>query len=67
MPYQATQPGRLAVQAGHKFLLDPADRGQLLDIDMEGIGTSDVAGVLRADDSTVLSVEVTYSQEPVSA
>jgi hypothetical protein len=67
MPYGATQASRLAVQAGHKFLLAPENRGQVLDIDVEGIGTVGVTGVLRADASTVLSLEVTYSQEPVSA
>ncbi|MEU1273543.1 hypothetical protein [Streptomyces sp. NPDC005799] len=67
MPYGATQAGRLAVQAGHKFLLDPTDRGQMRDIDIEGIGTAGFTGVLRADAYTVLSLEVTYSQEPVKA
>ncbi|PNG22422.1 hypothetical protein [Streptomyces cahuitamycinicus] len=67
MPYGITQSGRIAVQAGHRFLLDPADRGQMRDIDVEGIGTVEVAGVLQADSSTVLSLEVTYSQEPVRA
>ncbi|MER6109389.1 hypothetical protein [Streptomyces hirsutus] len=67
MPYAAAQAGRYTVQAGHKFLLDPADRGQMRDIDVEGTGTEGVTGVLRADASTVLSLEVTYLQEPVSA
>ncbi|MBG7704911.1 hypothetical protein HCJ76_44320 [Streptomyces sp. MC1] len=67
MPYGATQAGRLAVQAGHKFLLDPADRGEMRDIDVEGIGAAGFTGVLRADAYTVLSLEVTYSQEPVRA
>jgi hypothetical protein len=67
MPYGAVEAGRLAVQTGHKFLLDPATRGTMLDIDVEGIGTDTITGVLRADASTVLSLEVTYSQEPVSA
>ncbi|MEU1592766.1 hypothetical protein ABZ468_07870 [Streptomyces sp. NPDC005708] len=67
MPFAATQAGRLAVQAGHKFTLDPADRGQMRDIDIEGTGTATFTGVLRADAYTVLSLEVTYSQEPVSA
>jgi hypothetical protein len=66
MPYDATQAGRLAVQAGHRFLIDPADRGRVLDIDVEGIGTTGFTGVLRADAYTVLSLEVTYSQAPVS-
>lgn len=67
MPYDASQAARLAVQAGHHFLIDPADRGKVLDIDVEGIGTTGFTGVLRADAYTVLSLEVTYSQEPVSA
>ncbi|MGW0757184.1 hypothetical protein ACWD1Y_11950 [Streptomyces sp. NPDC002814] len=67
MPYGITQAGRIALQVGHKFLLDPIDRGQIRDIDVEGIGTSGVTGVLRADAYTVLSLEVTYSQEPVRA
>jgi hypothetical protein len=61
------QAGRLAVQAGAKFTLDPADRGQVRDIDVEGIGTDTFTGVLRADANTVLCLEVTYSQEPVRA
>ncbi|MDH6628665.1 hypothetical protein M2271_006498 [Streptomyces sp. LBL] len=67
MPFSAAQAGRLAVQAGGKFTLDPADRGTMLDIDVEATGTADYTGVLRADAYTVLSLEVTYSQEPVSA
>ncbi|MEU9925164.1 hypothetical protein AB0H51_28415 [Streptomyces griseoluteus] len=67
MPYGATQAGRLAVQAGHTFLLDPDDRGQLRDISIEGIGTSGFTGVLRADAYTVVALEVTYLQEPVRA
>jgi hypothetical protein len=67
MPFSATQAGRLALQAGGKFTLDPSNRGKMLDIDVEGTGTAGFTGVLRADDYTVLSLEVTYSQEPVSA
>jgi hypothetical protein len=67
MPFGAVQAGRLAVQAGAKFTLDPADRGQVRDIDVEGIGTDTFTGVLRADANTVLCLEVTYSQEPVRA
>lgn len=67
MPFAVVQAGRVSVQAGHKFTLDPADRGQILDIDVEGIGTAGFTGVLRADAFTVLSLDVTYSQEPVSA
>ncbi|MET8696971.1 hypothetical protein ABZV65_31025 [Streptomyces bauhiniae] len=67
MPYTAAQAGRLAVQAGHKFLLDPDDRGQMRDFDIEGIGTAGFTGLLRADAYTVLSLEVVFSQEPVSA
>lgn len=67
MPYAVTQPGRITVQAGHEFLLAPADRGQMREIDVEGIGTAGATGVLRADAATVLSVEVTYSQAPVRA
>ncbi|MFF4543602.1 hypothetical protein ACFY1J_05055 [Streptomyces sp. NPDC001406] len=67
MPFGAVQAGRLAVQAGGKFLLDPADRGQMRDIDIEGTGAAGFTGVLRADAYTVLSLEVTYSQEPVRA
>jgi hypothetical protein len=67
MPFSATQAGRQTVQAGHKFVLDPADRGEMRDIDVEGTGTAGFAGVLRADSYTVLSLEVTYSQEPVGA
>ncbi|MGA5454857.1 hypothetical protein ACPCVO_50780 [Streptomyces umbrinus] len=66
MPYGVTQAGRVSVQAGHKFLLAPEDRGQMGDIDIEGIGTVGVNGVLRADAYTVLSLDVAYSQEPVS-
>ncbi|MFK0279555.1 hypothetical protein ACIQVL_03640 [Streptomyces sp. NPDC090499] len=67
MPFSASQAGRLAVQAGAKFALASADRGEMLDIDVEGTGTAGFTGVLRADAYTVLSLEVTYSQEPVSA
>ncbi|MEU6460344.1 hypothetical protein [Streptomyces sp. NPDC046976] len=67
MPFGAAHAGRLSVQVGHKFLLDPADRGQMRDIDIEGTGTAGVAGVLRADAYTVLALEVAYSQEPVGA
>ncbi|WP_326724656.1 hypothetical protein OHT59_40230 [Streptomyces sp. NBC_00243] len=67
MPYTAAQAGRIAVQTGHRFVLDPDDRGEVLTLLLEGIGTSGITGVLRADASTVLSVEVTYSQTPVSA
>lgn len=67
MPYGAVQAGRVAVQTGHRFLLDPADRGEVLTLLVEGTGTSGVTGVLRADTSTVLSVEVTYEQAPVSS
>ncbi|GAA5071054.1 hypothetical protein [Streptomyces similanensis] len=67
MPYGATQPGRLAVQAGHTFLLAPEDRGQMRDFSVEGIGAAGFTGVLRADAATVLALEVTYSQEAVAA
>ncbi|MER7497131.1 hypothetical protein ABT033_31600 [Streptomyces pharetrae] len=67
MPYAAAQAGRLAVQTGHRFLLDPADRGEVLNLIVEGIGKNGSTGVVRADTSTVLSVEVTYEQAPVSA
>lgn len=67
MPFDITQAGRVALQAGGHFAIAPADRGKVLDIDIEGTGTSGFTGVLRADQYTVLSLEVTYSQEPVSA
>jgi hypothetical protein len=67
MPYGITQAGRLSVQAGHKFAVAPADRGTVMAIAVEGIGTATFTGVLRADARTVLGLEVTYSQEPVSA
>ncbi|MGY1502895.1 hypothetical protein ACW4TU_41075 [Streptomyces sp. QTS52] len=68
MPYAAAvQVGRLAVQCGHRFTLAPADRGEVLTLAVEGIGTSGVTGVVRADAYTVLSVEVAYEQAPVSA
>ncbi|MFI5990295.1 hypothetical protein ACIBAC_00375 [Streptomyces sp. NPDC051362] len=67
MPYIATVAGRVVAQVGAKFTLDPADRGELRDIDLEGTGTAGVTGVLRADAYTVVALEVTYSQEPVSA
>ncbi|MEE1764424.1 hypothetical protein [Streptomyces sp. SP18BB07] len=67
MPYAAVQAGRLAVQAGNRFLLDPEDRGEVVNLILEGIGTDTFTGVLRADTATVVSVEVTYEQAPVSA
>jgi hypothetical protein len=67
MPYAAAQAGRLAAQAGNRFLINPEDRGEVLNLTIEGIGKSGSSGVLRADTSTVLSVEVTYEQAPVSA
>jgi hypothetical protein len=67
MPYAAAQAGRLAVQAGNRFLINPADRGEVMNLIVEGIGASGSTGVLRADASTVLSIEVTYEQAPVSA
>ncbi|MFF4276114.1 hypothetical protein [Streptomyces sp. NPDC001536] len=67
MPYTAAAAGRVSVQTGHKFTLDPADRGEVLTLTVEGTGTSGVTGVLRADAYTVLSVDVNYVQEPVSS
>lgn len=67
MPYGASQAARVGLAAGHTFTLDPGDRGQMRDIDVEAIGTAGLTGVLRADAKTVLCVEVTYSQEPVRA
>ncbi|MGV9509282.1 hypothetical protein ACWDQZ_27155 [Streptomyces tendae] len=68
MPYAATVPGaRTAAQTGHTFLLSPEDRGQMLDISLEGLGDAAYTGVLRADTGTGLSLEVTYSQKPVAA
>lgn len=68
MPFGVAQAGRVSAQAGHTFALDPAaDRGQMRDITVEGIGAAPFTGVLQADAQSVLGIEVTYSQAPVSA
>ncbi|MEU2968959.1 hypothetical protein ABZ687_28780 [Streptomyces ardesiacus] len=67
MPYACEAAGRTVLQTGHTFLLAPEDRGQMVDISLEGLGDAPYKGVLRADRGTALSLEVTYSQKPVSA
>ncbi|MFF8696260.1 hypothetical protein ACF08W_29015 [Streptomyces sp. NPDC015144] len=61
------QAGRVAVQAGYTFTLAPEDRGAVLPIGVEGIGSAGATGVLRADAGTVLSVDIVYSQAPVAS
>lgn len=67
IPYSVAQPGRVAVQCGHTFAIDPQERGEVLRVGLEGTGTVGSTGVLRADAGTVLSAEITYSQAPVAA
>ncbi|MGW0562960.1 hypothetical protein ACWDZ4_20630 [Streptomyces sp. NPDC003016] len=65
MAYQVTAAGRVALQAGHSFVLDPADRGRSVPVAVQGIGRATSTGLLQADTGTALSVEITFSQLPV--
>ncbi|MGW7090113.1 hypothetical protein ACWGH2_42390 [Streptomyces sp. NPDC054871] len=66
-PYMTAHAGRHAAMTGHTFPLSPAERGEVLPIAVQGIGTDGVTGLLRADDGTVLALEITFSQAPVIA
>ncbi|WP_030777675.1 hypothetical protein [Streptomyces sp. NRRL S-920] len=66
-PLVSQHAGRHAAVCGHTFALPPADRGAVLPIAVQGIGTEGMSGVLRADNGTVLATEITYSQAPVVA
>ncbi|MFJ4988732.1 hypothetical protein ACIP9H_33650 [Streptomyces sp. NPDC088732] len=67
IPFLTTHAGRHSAVAGNRFAIAPEDRGQILPIAVQGKGTAGKTGVLRADDGTVLTLEVTYSQAPVIA
>ncbi|MFC8537969.1 hypothetical protein ACFUJY_29215 [Streptomyces sp. NPDC057249] len=64
LPFEAAQAGRIAAQTGHTFVLPPEERGQVVRIGVEGIGTAGVTGLVRADAGTVLCAEITYAQAP---
>ncbi|MER5301296.1 hypothetical protein ABT039_17740 [Streptomyces lasiicapitis] len=66
-PLSSQHSGRHSGVCGQTFALTPAERGTVLPVAVQGIGTEGKPGVLRADDSTVLTVEITYSQAPVIA
>ncbi|MFF9901222.1 hypothetical protein [Streptomyces longispororuber] len=66
-PLTSQHPGRHAAVCGHTFALAPAERGTVLPVAVQGIGTEGAAGLLRADAGTVLAVEITYHQAPVTA
>ncbi|MFE0058653.1 hypothetical protein [Streptomyces sp. NPDC059003] len=66
-PLASQHAGRHAAFTGGTFALTPAERGTALPVAVQGIGTEGKTGVLRADDATVLAVEITYHQAPVTA
>ncbi|MEV0444617.1 hypothetical protein AB0I84_04350 [Streptomyces spectabilis] len=66
-PLTSQHIGRHGGVCGQTFMLTPAERGTVLPVAVQGIGTEGKSGVLRADDGTVLTVEITYSQAPVIA
>ncbi|MCD9904640.1 hypothetical protein LUR56_40210 [Streptomyces sp. MT29] len=67
MPYLAEAAERIGLQAGGTFLLPAEDRGQSVDVGVEGMGAEEATGVLQADAGTVLAVDIVYSQAPVVA
>ncbi|MEV8344541.1 hypothetical protein [Streptomyces niveus] len=66
-PYAAEAAGRVSAMARHVFTLDVGERGELVDVTMQGIGTEGIAGVLQADANTALHYTLTFHQAPVSA
>ncbi|MFJ7004154.1 hypothetical protein ACIQU7_23525 [Streptomyces albidoflavus] len=67
VPYAATAPGRLALQAGQRFALSPEERGQLVSVGVQGRGEEGFSGVLRADTASACHLAVRFEQRPVSA